>query len=156
MNIENMDLDFNIDDNKVDDELIDATMSDEDILARLSDTPIIAEKILPIKRIQAPITIKSLSEIQLKNIRKQCTKIRKENGQNKEIFDNQQFKMTVLKYGIVKPQINDAILREKNLSSIESFWVRFLSPGEIEKIVEEITILSGFGTEFDEDLLKNE
>lgn len=141
--------------NNSDDTGIDANMSDEDILDALANSNLRVQKVIPIPRLGVPFTIQAISDRELKRFRNEATRKKKVNGQNVEEFNADMFSGLILGAGLVKPKITKAYAEEKGFASPMGFIRSTLLPGEIQAIVDEITNLSGFGVDLDEDLLKN-
>lgn len=123
-----------------------------DLLQALLDTDFKPEKDISMKRFgpEATFRIRAFDETERKRVLEQSTYPNKKG----EVLDEDKFRKLLIAKGCVRPDWNDPrLLTGLGVSdAIEAIGKRLL-PGEIMRLSEEISKLSGYGTEFDD--LKN-
>jgi hypothetical protein len=128
-------------------------LTEEQILQKLLDPEKddLPQKNILVKRLNLPITLKAVEELELEQLRKQCT----QKKGKEEIFDQERYGYLIIVAGTVKPNWGDPRLLEKyKASGPEQVVRRILLPGEALQIGDEILNLSGYGEDAIEEIKK--
>ncbi|MDR3238807.1 MAG: hypothetical protein LBT44_01800 [Clostridiales bacterium] len=92
--------------------------------------------------------IKAMTQNEFDALRKRCTKIMFERGQQKTEFDGVKFNMSIIVGQTVYPSFKDAqSLEALGCATPESYVNKVLLPGEVSELLKQINTLSGFDTD---------
>lgn len=101
-----------------------------------------------ITRLGAHFTVRALDSAEFESARDQATFYSGSGARREKKIDQQIFNCAVVAKGCVDPAFNDTELMAKYDASAASDCVyKALLPGEIQKVLDEILTLSGFGDE---------
>ena len=111
----------------------------------------IEEKVVVSERLRKfPFTIKPMTGTQFSDYQKRSTHMKK--GKKVE-FDSKKFNELIIVNQVVDPNLKDAeMLKKAGCTTPEQFIYKTLLSGEIAELVERISELSGFDTDFEEQV----
>ncbi|MEW9697942.1 hypothetical protein [Paenibacillus sp. SI8] len=113
----------------------------DDILRALLDTELKPEKDVHMRRFGVSFRIQALDGKLIAQVRDQASYPVKGGGTT---VDNVLFKVLVIQKGCVSPDWTDTALAKFGATAADVIQARLL-PGEIDKLADEITALSGYG-----------
>ena len=108
------------------------------------------EKTIKINDRIGSVVIKPMTQIQWEGYRSRCSGKLSKKGVD---FDNEKFNNLVLAGQVTSPNFADAAMLSKaNCTTAAEFISKKILPGEIAEIVSQITKLSGFDTDINEEI----
>ena len=126
-------------------------MKEEDILSKLMGEHEVPSATFIMDRLEIKLDLKGMTEKEISNIRKQCTKSKKRKGVWEEKTDNAEFDAAIVVGGTTNFDWNNPKLLEAHEASEGTKLVRkILLAGEISNIVNKVLELSGFNDELEE------
>jgi len=122
-------------------------LTDEDILNKILGVEI-PKKTVEIKRLGIPVTVHGLSLREVTTSKERHTSVDKKGNST---LDTESYNLSLIVSAIEKPNFGDQrLLAKYKASSAEEVIKRLLLSGEIIGLVDLITDLSGFNSEFEE------
>lgn len=92
--------------------------------------------------------IKAMDQAGYNNLQEKCTTVK---SRGKTHFDNRKFSTSMVIENTIYPDFKDAAsLKAVGVQTPEQYLAKVMLPGEVTKLVEEITKLSGFDVGMDD------
>lgn len=109
-----------------------------------------------IERLGADFTIKALTGEDVAKLREECTKYEVKGKERKAFVDNEELVLAMVVEATVEPDFNDAkLLKHYGVKTAAQCLNKALTYGELTKLSDAITALSGLNDNEDIEEVKN-